>query len=382
MQDNPSILAEALIPEAVQELFRQEHLLGGMRAFLPEELIAYLLKEKDQIRNVVDFQSRIILPILKLIEQASITKLTSSGLDHLDKNEKYLFISNHRDIVLDSAYLNTVLFGAGFTTSQIAIGDNLIKHRISELIFRINKSFVVKRTGTAMELYHYSVKLSEYIRDTVTSKTDSVWIAQREGRAKDGNDRTQVGLLKMLSLSNSGDLKSFFQDLKIVPVAISYEFDPCDVLKAREYLRKKTDPDYKKEFSEDVEHMLLGIKGKKGQVHFHFGKPLVAELEAFSEAPNAKKQLEMLAGLIDRDIHQHYALHPVNYVACDLLQQSSEMSAHYSPEDKANFTEFFERRSDMIGTDLDGDGREYLLRIYANPALNRIAGEAPETQPN
>jgi hypothetical protein len=170
----------------------------------------------------------------------------------LRRDEKYLFISNHRDIVLDSAFLNLVLFEHGFETSRIAIGDNLMKKRISELLFRINKSFVVRRGGSPRELYQHSLRLSEYIRDAITHKEDSVWIAQREGRAKDGDDRTQVGVLKMLGLSGGRNLKEHFRRLRIVPVAISYEYDPCGLLKTQEHLRKQSDPSYRKSFSVDL----------------------------------------------------------------------------------------------------------------------------------
>jgi glycerol-3-phosphate O-acyltransferase len=322
---------------------------------------------------VGDFQEKIAYPLFKAIEKDSISKLSSSGLDQLDPSTQYLFISNHRDIILDSAFLNVVLFEHEFRTSQIAIGDNLMRHRISELIFHINKSFVVKRSGSPMELYRYSVQLSEYIWQQITGKTDSIWIAQREGRAKDGDDRTQVGLVKMLSLSAKSDLKTFFREMKLVPVAISYEQDPCDLLKAQEFLNKSANPDFKKTFEEDVQHMLLGLKGYKGAVHFHFSTPLDVELDAFDVIPSSKKQLELLAEIVDERIHQHYQLRPINYVAQDLLTQSDTFKNYYSAEDHARFTAFFEERFKLLTNDDEGLGREFLLKMYANPLVNQLA---------
>jgi hypothetical protein len=371
---DPRIYRDEEIQPALQELFTYEHLKAGMRQFLPAELNELILREKDQVQSITEFQARIILPVMKAIEQSSISQLTASGFERLDRKTRYLFVSNHRDIILDSAFLNTVLFINGFETGQIAIGDNLMKHRISELIFRINKSFVVKRSGTPIELYRYSVLLSEYIRDTITLDRSSIWIAQREGRAKDGNDRTQTGLLKMLSLAaGNQDLKSFFRALHIVPVSISYEFDPCGLPKSQEFLKKQADPEYKKSFQEDVQHMLLGLRGNKGRVHFHFGTPLDAELDALDEAPNSKKQLEVLAGIIDQSIHRHFALHAVNYVAWDLLEGTDRHADRYTPAERAETEQFFEAQMAHLGLDPEGEGRRYLLGMYANPAINRAA---------
>lgn len=375
-EKGPHIFNDEEARAAIQELFGFQSLIQGMKAFLPEPLFQLIMTEKDRVHSVRDFQEKIARPLLKVIENESITQLTASGIDHFKQEEQYLFISNHRDIILDSAFLNIVLFERGFQTSQIAIGDNLMRHRISELIFHINKSFVVKRTGSPMELYRYSMMLSNYIRTQITQKIDSVWIAQREGRAKDGNDRTQVGLIKMLSLSCKDDLKSYFKNMKIAPVAISYEFDPCDLLKAQEFLNKRVNPEYKKTFEEDVQHMLLGLKGNKGAVHFHFSEPFDAELDIFDTLPNAKKQLETLAEMIDERIHRHYKLHPINYIAQDMLTGSNTYSNYYSAEDRERMGAYFEQRFRLLTQDDEGLGKEYLLKMYANPLINQLAVSA------
>ncbi|MBK6996717.1 MAG: 1-acyl-sn-glycerol-3-phosphate acyltransferase [Lewinellaceae bacterium] len=374
-ETGPSIYSDEEAKAAIQELFGFQSLLHGMKAFLPPALNELILSAKDQVNSVRDFQEKIAYPLFKVIEKDSISQLTSSGLEHLDPSAQYLFISNHRDIILDSAFLNVVLFERGFRTSQIAIGDNLMRHRISELIFHINKSFVVKRTGSPMELYRYSVQLSEYIWRQITQKIDSVWIAQREGRAKDGDDRTQVGLVKMLSLSAKTDLKTYFREMKVVPVSISYEYNPCDVLMAQEFLNKSANPDFKKTFEEDVQHMLLGLKGYKGAVHFHFSAPIDAELDAFDAIPSSKKQLELLAEMIDQRVHQHYKLRPINYVAQDLLTKTDAFRNYYSAEEQLRLSAFFEERFKLLTNDEEGLGREYLLKMYANPLMNQLAAD-------
>ncbi|MFK7771726.1 MAG: 1-acyl-sn-glycerol-3-phosphate acyltransferase [Saprospiraceae bacterium] len=373
MQENEislDLYSDEEVQQGIQEVFQQEKFIAGMKAFLPEELYEHIIKAKDNVKSIYDFQANITRPFLKAIQQISISELSVNGLENLNKEDKYLFISNHRDIVLDSAYLNLLLFENKISTSQIAIGDNLMKNRVSEILFRINKSFVVKREGTPRELYAHSVELSKYIQRMILEKTDSVWIAQREGRAKDGNDRTQTGLLKMISLSGGKMLKEHFQNLNVVPVAISYEFDPTGLLKTQEFLNKKRDPDFKKSFKEDLNNMLLGIRGEKGKVHFDFGKPLNEELEILDTAKNGKQQLEFLTKIIDRSIHTNYQLNPVNYVAYDWLNSSTGFSDKYSTEEKEKCTQFFQTQMDQFKENEQKDGLRYLLGMYANPVVN------------
>ena len=373
MQENEislDLYTDEEVQQGIQEVFQHEKFIAGMKAFLPEKLFEHIIKAKDKVKSIYDFQANITKPFLKTIQQISIDELTVSGLENLNKEDKYLFISNHRDIVLDSAYLNLLLFEHQISTSQIAIGDNLMKNRASEILFRINKSFVVKREGTPRELYAHSIELSKYIQRMISEKVDSVWIAQREGRAKDGNDRTQPGLLKMISLSGGKMLKEHFQNLKVVPVAISYEFDPTGLLKTQEFLNKKRDPDFKKSFKEDLNNMLLGIRGKKGKVHFDFGKPLNEELEVLDTAKNSKQQLEFLTNIIDRSIHTNFQLNPVNYVAHDWLHASTDFEHKYSTEEKEKYTQFFQAQIDQLAEEEQAEGLQYLLNMYSNPVVN------------
>ncbi len=369
-------LPDQLVHAYLTELFDNPHFAAGLKAYLPEAVHKAVLRELKFVDTITAFQARIILKVLKYIEITSISRLSSDGFEVLSTKERYLYISNHRDIVLDSAYLNTTLFERGFETSQIAIGDNLMRHRISELIFLLNKSFVVKRSGTPMELYRHSVALSQYIHEQVAQKKDSIWIAQREGRAKDGNDVTQPGFVKMLSLANQGDLKAHFRSLRIVPVAISYEYNPCDVLKAQEFLDKRADPSYKKAFQEDVQHILLGLHGYKGHVHFQFCAPLDAALDTLDEQPNAKKQLEQLGALIDESIHANYRLHAINAVAHDLLHGTQLAQKQYKAAEIVHNTAYLENKAKHLTGDTDGAGRAYLLGMYAKPLENKMRLQA------
>lgn len=366
---------DAEVAPALEALFTDERLLGHLNQHFPAPLVDHWLSVYPDIHSVYEFQKQMIYPMLKHIEQHCITALTHSGLDRLDPQQRYLFISNHRDIVLDSAFMNMLLFEQGIPTSQIAIGDNLMQHPIAASLFHLNKSFVVRRTGNPRELYASAIQLSRYVHETVTSGQDSVWIAQREGRAKDGNDRTQVSLLKMLLLA-AQDTVPHLQQLRIVPLAISYELDPCDDLKTAEYLKKQADPTFKKSFQTDVEHMLLGIMGGKGRVHFHFGTPLNDELTPLESLASDKDRLAALAAIIDREIHLHFQLNPINYFAADWQAGQSTFAAHYTPQEATELRSAFERKLAALPDDQREAGRQYLLGMYATPVHNALAAQA------
>lgn len=375
MQDNhakPEIYRNDQVRAAIQELFSYEDFLAGMKAFVAPQLNKLILDEKDTVRSAEDFQRKVIRPFLKSVEQSSISHFTSSGTEHLSPKQSYLFVSNHRDIVLDSAYLNIILLEEGMRTSQIAIGDNLVANRLTELLFKINKSFVVKRSGNPREIYNHAVTLSQYIKETVTEKKDSIWIAQREGRAKDGNDKTQISLLKMLSLAGKKDAVQHFKSLNITPVSISYEYDPCGYLKTKEYLDKKSNPNYKKVFHDDAQHLLLGITGYKGRLHFHFEKPLNKRLDVLEQAANPKELLQSLASIIDKAIHLNYQLNPINYYAHDQLSGSNYYHSQYSNEEK-ELKEFFDILIEMLPLEEQTEGRAFMLKIYANPLYNKLS---------
>jgi hypothetical protein len=361
------------VQAATQLIFSDAKLLQGMKAFLPTAVYDYFLKIKDEVHSIFDFQSKITYPLLMAVQQQSVTARTVSGMENVNNAQKQLFISNHRDIVLDSSFLNVAFYEHKIETCEVAIGSNLVKNETAKRIFKLNRSFVVQREGNPRELYQHSLDLSNYIFGLIQKNTASVWIAQREGRAKDGNDRTQVSLLKMLSMSAATNTKEDFiahcRALRITPVAITYEFDPCDLLKTQEFIVRQQNPNFEKSFQQDLQNMLYGIEGKKGRVHFHFDKPLDEELEILETITNKKAQFEALAQLIDRSVHRNFKLYEINYIAHDLLHGTA-YADRYSAADFAFFKNIFEEKINTFSHEWQALAREYLLGIYANPVIN------------
>ena len=341
------------------------------------ELINYLIPELTQeslekiisdINSLWDFQHNLILPIFEKNVRITFNGLTVSGLDKLDKDKAYLFISNHRDIILDSAVLNYFLHTSGFSTAEIAIGDNLLKEDWIKDLVRLNKSFIVKRGLDKMEMLRSSKIMSDYIKDTIMNRKESIWIAQRAGRAKDGNDETNRGLLTMMGLSCEENILEHFSKLNIVPISVSYEFDPCDDRKTKEIYSEQTNGNYIKGENEDVESMKLGIILPKGNGHIHFGKPLNEEILKLDSEEKKSVILSSIRDLIDDEIHSNYKLWPTNYLANEFLN---------GPQVKSSFTEnekkYFNQRIENILKDLDGDKKilkEILLGMYQQPLLN------------
>lgn len=333
----------------------------------PQEFLDRL----SHITTIRQFQEEVISAyVLKVIEKTT-QSVTVEGLDKLSSDKAYLFISNHRDIVLDPAILNILLYQNGSNTTEIAIGDNLLIYPwITELV-KLNRTFIVKRNLPVKQMMESSRLLSQYIRYTLTVNRHSIWIAQREGRSKDGNDRTQVSLLKMLNISGQHSVVENFKELNIVPVSISYEFDPCDYLKAKEFQLKRDNPDYQKTKDDDLMHMSTGLRGRKGRVHFAFGTPLQSELNVIDALTVKNDQFSTLAELVDRQVHQNYKLWPSNYIAWDIYNSSTEYSSCYTAEEKVQFLEYIEDHINRI-PEMDRDFIfSSLMEMYANPLENK-----------
>lgn len=343
-------------------------LLGFLYPKIPPVQFMEKLMHMTSIRQ---FQEEVISAYVRDVLKKTTNGVTVEGLDKLNPNESYLFISNHRDIVLDPAILNVLLVEEGFNTTEIAIGDNLLIYPWITDLVKLNRTFIVKRNLPIKQMMENSRLLSQYIRYTLTEKKHSIWIAQREGRSKDGNDRTQISLLKMLNISGTNSLTENFKELKLVPVSISYEFDPCDYLKAREFQMKRDNPDYQKTKDDDLMHMGTGLRGRKGRVHFAFGKPLQKEMNPIDALTVKNDQFSTLADLIDKHVHQNYKLWPANYIAWDIFNQSTEHQAHYTAEDKQIFLDYIQEHIDRL-TDCDKDFIfATLMEMYANPLVNQ-----------
>jgi hypothetical protein len=332
-------------------------------------------KQLREINTIKDFQEKIIYQAMQMILKKTSTGLTRSGLENLEKGRNFLFISNHRDIILDPSLINTVIVELGFETAEVAIGDNLLEKPWVKNLARLNKSFIVKRNLSVRELIVASKRLSEYIRETVLNQKKSVWIAQREGRAKDGNDRTQPGVLNMIGLSAPGSLKQYFIDLNIVPVSLSYEKDPCDTDKARSLYALKHFGGYTKKENEDNLAMRQGIMGDKGQIHIHFGVPISEQISKLSSDLHKNELIQQLGWMIDRQVVGNYKLHKSNYIAYDQLRGTTcGLGKAYSEEDKEQFLSELEGKIAAM----DGDANELrsiFIEMYARPHLNKLALE-------
>lgn len=343
-------------------------LIGFLYPDSPPTLFLDSLKNVSTIRQ---FQEEVISAYVIDIIDKTTNGVSVEGLDNLNQDVAHLFISNHRDIILDPAILNVLLFKNGANTTEIAIGDNLLIYPWITDLVKLNRTFIVKRNLPLKQMLESSRLLSQYIRYTLTEKKHSIWIAQREGRSKDGNDRTQVSLLKMLNISGQESIMKNFKQLNIVPVSISYEFDPCDYLKAKEFQLKRDDPNYQKTKDDDLMHMGTGLRGRKGRVHFAFGKPLQEELNPIDALTVKNDQFSALAEIIDSHVHQNYKLWPSNYIAWDIFNNSCQHSDKYSDEEKAIFLEYVEDHISRI-PEMDRDFIfNSLMEMYANPLENK-----------
>lgn len=358
------------VPEAIDRLSKQPSFHTALRFVFPDVRSEVLLDRLKNIHTVRDFQSSLIYQAVKSIVRSSTRGVKATGLDALDPKKSYLFISNHRDIVLDSALLNYLMMDAGFETTRIAIGSNLLQKKWIYDLVKLNKNFIVPRNVQSRQLLEYSLMLSKYIRESITQENSSVWIAQRDGRTKNGDDRTAPALLKMFALSAEADGIQALQQLNIVPVSISFEFEPCDWLKAKELHEKELNPDYIKNPDDDLESMKMGIAMKKGRVHYHFSPCINDELAKIEEG-NKNDLMKEVALLIDKEIIQNFKLFPNNFVAYDLLNQSERFVNEYDSVDRALFIRHVESKLMMTIGDEEAI-RKKLLAIYAKPVTNQL----------
>lgn len=358
------------VQEALREYIKHPMIKALLQFTFPNAAFEAIEEKVLSCHSIRDFQTKIIyLTVQKVLEKSS-EGLTYSGFEQLSKDESYLYISNHRDIVLDTSLLNCVLYEADLKMTASAIGDNLVQKPFLLALSKLNRNFLVKRGLGPREMLKSSQKLSEYIRQLILEEKRSVWMAQREGRTKDGNDHTQQGVLKMLAMAKHDDtVAQYLSKLKIVPVSISYEFDPTDVLKMPEILAKRMETIYIKSANEDFKSILKGALGNKGRIHLSAGEPISAsEFEKLEEGSiSVNEQLQCLTSYIDKQIHKNYRLWPANYIACDLLSGGSTFEEHYTLKEKRQFERRLNRRVDVKNA---LEVNSYLL-MYANPVLNK-----------
>ena len=326
------------------------------------------------VNTPLQFQLRFIKPVLKHILRKCSTEYTMDFNGIAPGPERYTFISNHRDIVLDSAILDLMLHEHGFpTTCEIAIGDNLLIYPWIKTLVKLNKAFTVKRSLSPRELLESSQTMSRYMHYAINEKHENIWIAQREGRAKDSSDQTQESLLKMFAMAGEGSIVERLKDLHLVPLSISYEYDPCDYLKAQEFQLKRDNPSFKKSKQDDLDNMKTGIFGQKGRIHYEAMPCINSWLDEVSELPKTEIYAE-IARRIDQQIHAGYQLFPGNYVALDLLNGTSNYTDKYTEEEKKTFEMYLQSRIDMVKIENKDEAflRERILTMYANPVINKL----------
>lgn len=355
---------------AIQSVANHPMMKALMSFTFPDVEESVWMEQLKRTHSIRDFQVNFIYQSIQRVLERSSDGLTTSGFEKLEPNTSYLFISNHRDIILDTSLLNVSLFDHGLVMTASAIGDNLVQKSFLLTLSKLNRNFLVRRGLSPRELLQSSKLMSEFIYHLLSKENRSVWIAQREGRTKDGNDATHQGVLKMLAMaSDEHNLMDYFKKIKIVPVSISYEYDPTDALKMPQLMAEANDEIYIKEKNEDFITLISGIIGQKKRIHIHVGDVLDTELDKItSENDNNNKQIQALAQVIDDSILSTYKLWPTNFIAYDLINNTDRFSNQYTAKEK----QLFERRLEMrLGSEVN-TLKDSFLAMYANPVVNKL----------
>ena len=368
---------EGEMKEALNQLLNDRHfnkVMQGFAPWLPKGLRNGFFKMMFiGVKTPLDFQLRFMKHVVRYVLKKHAHGYTFNH-STISNRGNQLFISNHRDIVLDSAILDLMLYEAGFpTTCEIAIGDNLLIYPWIKTLVRMNKAFTVRRSLKAKEMMESSILMSRYMHYAITQKKENIWIAQREGRAKDSSDQTQESVLKMLAYGGEGTIIERLKELNIVPLTLSYEYDPCDYLKAQEFQQKRDDPSWKKNKQDDLDNMKIGIFGYKGHVHFRTGTPVNEWIDELKDMPKTEVFKE-IAQRIDKAIHSNYMLYPGNFIAYDELNKTNTFQKRYSQHDKKVFEEYLRGQIAKINLPNPDEAflRERILTMYANPVVNKI----------
>jgi len=361
---------EAETKEAILRVSKDERFFKVIKFFYPE----YTEKDYNNLigtlNSIKDFQINVMHKIIHKIVNNYSTGLTYSGINILEKDKNYVFVSNHRDIFLDASLLQIILVDEGLSTTEITFGNNLMKDKLVYDIGKINKMFKVYRKGTPKELLKKTIQLSEYIRYTIFNKNQSVWIAQRGGRTKDGNDKTQTGIIKMLNSSGANSIEENIKDLNILPLSISYEFEPNDYLKVNELLHTE-DGKYIKSEKEDLNSIIEGITANKGRIHLAFGSPINDNLKEVEKISRTNEKVKRIAEFIDNQIYKNYRLWPNNYIAADVLNKTEKFKVNYSLKEKEVFLKYKKEQLSKVMGNME-KAEKLFLDIYANPVFNSI----------
>ena len=357
--------------EALSKVADNPLVIQVSRYFFSDKEPEFLKNLLKSVRSVDEFQILVMTKVVDWVIKHTAKEFTYDGVEHIDPSKKFLAMSNHRDIILDPALTQLVLYENHIPMTEIAVGDNLLTNPFIEYLIRSNRMIKVVRGISARELYLSSQLLSEYIRLNITTGKSSIWLAQRQGRTKDGADITEQGLLKMLDMSGQEDFLSNFKALNIIPMSISYEIEPCDVLKAREILISRTQK-YVKADGEDLNSIITGIKQQKGNIHLHIGEQLTDEEIAEASLCDKNDRYQLIRHAVDLRVIDGYRLWKTNYIAYDLLNPGDKYREHYSNEDVQEFIDYKERQLDTVEKTLDRAAlNDIFLHIYANPVVSK-----------
>ncbi len=370
---NDSEVNEKLIKYNDSSVFKK--MITNIYPSWTQETIA---RRTKNIKSAQAFQELLIYPAAKAAIDRSMEQFTISGLENLQYDDNYLFISNHRDIVLDSTLLYYILYQNGYKPGQVAIGDNLLSSELVTDIVKMNRTFIVKRNLPVREMIEEAKILSRYMRYVLTEKKDSCWISHREGRTKDGNDKTNPGVLKMIAMDCQGDKMDYLRSIKIVPVSIAYEYDSCDTLKAMELSDIKLTGSYKKDGTEDMKSIITGITQQKGRVHFAFGK-ILSKQDFNFKSDKLQDQFKELSDIFDERIHKNFRLFPGNYIAADLLRDNTVYADKYNAWEEEKFLKNLNEKLELRKNKADFEVyKRILLGIYANPVFNQLEKKEDE----
>ncbi len=366
--------------EKMANLVQEPGFEHAVRYVMPDVDFPAFVAKLCSIDTKSDFQHRIMMPFLEMLAEKTSSGITCSGIENVKNKGSFTYISNHRDIVLDASFLNLCLLREGMGTTEIAIGSNLLIFDWIRDLVLLNNSFIVKRNLRPMQALEAARQLSAYIHYAINEKHQSIWIAQREGRAKDSNDMTQESLIKMISLGGCGDTIHSLDEINLTPVSISYEYDPNDYLKAREFLLRRNDPEFKKSQRDDLFSMETGLLQFKGRIHFNIGKCINPELDSLPADADKNEVLRRACEVIDNSIHRGYMIYPINYIAHDLLINSKDFSEHYTADEVKEFKLYIEEQLAKVDVpELTKDDMEYMrhmmLTMYANPLKNKLRAE-------
>jgi len=363
------------LPQIYEELISDPAFQGAIAHAIPGIPFEAFAQKMRSCKTSLDFQKAFCYDFLWGIAKKYTNGLTFDNSATADKSQSYTYISNHRDIILDSGFLSILLIDLNCDTVEIAIGDNLLIYPWIKKLVRINKSFIVQRGLSMRQMLESSARMSRYMHYAIAEKKQSVWIAQREGRAKDSNDRTQDSVLKMLAMAGEGDIIDRLLSLNIAPLAISYEYDPCDYLKAKEFQLKRDVEGYKKSTQDDLNNMNTGLFGFKGEVHFQTAECINDKLLQLDNSLPKSEIFACISSLIDKEIHRNYKLYSGNYIAYDQLTGDKKFADKYTADQEKLFNEYLDGQIAKI--DLDNKDvaflREKLLTMYANPLKNYLA---------